>query len=107
MQLFRGIRVVVNIHDRLLSFLETQQRAGELTVVSNCGHDAIARQLDGRVRDAQSVIRWRLRSLRLSAPDECASEDRTARPEKSGASHSGQLQELTARGGKLAHGVIS
>src|ERR1700756_2848732 len=47
-QLFRRIRIVMHIHNHRLSFLESQQRPGKLSVISDCRHDRLLSDVHGR-----------------------------------------------------------
>lgn len=55
-QLFGSIGFIVDVDDCFLAFLEAQERAGKLAVVSGSGKDAIRRNLDRRIFNVQSVV---------------------------------------------------
>jgi len=54
---FRRVRVVVNIDDGLLPFLEAQQGSGKLAIVQRCRDDVLWRKLDEPSGDPQRVVR--------------------------------------------------
>jgi len=56
MQLFRRIRVVVNVNRDLPPFRKTKQRSRKLSVVGNGGNDSLGRDLDRGGLDVQCVV---------------------------------------------------
>ncbi|WP_245332820.1 hypothetical protein [Bradyrhizobium erythrophlei] len=61
MQLLWRIGIIVDIDDDLLAFLEAQQGARKLPVVSGGGNDAILCQFNEPVADPDRMIRCALR----------------------------------------------
>src|SRR5437667_5935352 len=65
MQLLRRVRVIENVNNDLLPFLDPQQRSRELTVVRNSRNDSVVGNLNRAGGDSQSVISLRLVRLRV------------------------------------------
>jgi hypothetical protein len=57
-QLFRRVRVVVDVDGGLLAFLKAQQRAGKLAIVSDAGQNVLGRNFDRGRRDSERVVCW-------------------------------------------------
>ena len=70
MQLFRPVRLVMNVYDHLLALFEAEERPGKLAVVGGHRDDVIRGKLDGLNRDRKLVVWLGRRSERQALSDD-------------------------------------
>ena len=58
-QQFRGIGVIVGVHDDALTFPEAQERAGKLAIVEGGGDDLLRCEFDQSLGDANTIVSLR------------------------------------------------